>query len=72
MTTDVLMAQPRSFNAALPAELFRRHPLFAGAALYLVALAILLWPDRSTTPSDAPQTTSPQSRSASGSETTPS
>jgi hypothetical protein len=38
MTTDVLMAQPRSFDAALAAELFRRHPLFAGAALCLLVL----------------------------------
>jgi hypothetical protein len=38
MTTDVLMAQPRSFNAALAGELFRRHPLFTGAALCLVML----------------------------------
>ena len=38
MTTDVLMTQPRPFNAALTAELFRRHPLFAAAALCLVVL----------------------------------
>ena len=38
MTTDVLMAQPRSINTLLAAELFRRHPLFAGAALCLLVL----------------------------------
>jgi hypothetical protein len=38
MTTDVLMTQPRPFNAALTAELFRRHPLFAAAALCLLVL----------------------------------
>jgi hypothetical protein len=38
VTTDVLMTQPRAFNVALTAELFRRHPLFAGAALCLLVL----------------------------------
>jgi hypothetical protein len=38
MTTDVLMAQTRSYHSSLAAELFRRHPLFAGAALCLVVL----------------------------------
>lgn len=38
MTTDVLMAQPRSINTVLAAELFRRHPLFAGAALCMLVL----------------------------------
>lgn len=38
MTTDVLMAQPRPFDSSLAAEPFRRHPLFAGAALCLLAL----------------------------------
>jgi hypothetical protein len=38
MTTDVLMAQPRSLNPAITAELFRRHPLFAGSALCLIVL----------------------------------
>jgi hypothetical protein len=40
MTTDALMAQPRSFDASLTAELFRRHPLFAGAALCLLVLMV--------------------------------
>ncbi|HJT13122.1 MAG TPA: hypothetical protein VJ790_10940 [Dongiaceae bacterium] len=38
MTTDALMTQPRFFNASLAAELFRRQPLFAGAALCLLVL----------------------------------
>lgn len=38
MTTDVLMTQPRSLGAALAAEPFRRHALFASAALILVGL----------------------------------
>ena len=36
MTTDVLLGQTRSINPT--AELFRRHPLFAGGALCLVGL----------------------------------
>jgi hypothetical protein len=36
MTTDILLDQTRSINPT--AELFRRHPLFAGAALCLLAL----------------------------------
>ena len=38
MTMDVLMTQSRTFNVSLAAELFRRHPLFAGAALCLLVL----------------------------------
>jgi hypothetical protein len=38
MTTDILMTQSRSFNVSLATELFRRHPLFAGAALCLLVL----------------------------------
>ena len=38
MTTDILMTQSRSFNVLLATELFRRHPLFAGAALCLLVL----------------------------------
>ena len=38
MTTDVLIAQPRSLSASFAAVPFRRHPLFAGAALCLLAL----------------------------------
>jgi hypothetical protein len=38
MTTDVFMTQSRTFNVSLVAELFRRHPPFAGAALCLVVL----------------------------------
>lgn len=36
MTTDALMLHTRSFNPT--AELFRRHPLFAGSALCLLVL----------------------------------
>jgi hypothetical protein len=38
MTADVLMTQPRTFNASFTTEPFRRHPLFASAALCLVVL----------------------------------
>jgi hypothetical protein len=38
MTTDVLLGQTRSINPA--AELFRRHPLFAGGALCLLTLMV--------------------------------
>lgn len=38
MTTDILLAQPRSIHPTFAVELFRRHPLFAGGALCLVAL----------------------------------
>jgi len=38
MTTDVLLRQTRSINPT--AELFRRHPLFAGGALCLLALTL--------------------------------
>jgi hypothetical protein len=38
MTTDVLLGQTRSINPA--AELFRRHPLFAGGALCLLAVMV--------------------------------
>jgi hypothetical protein len=38
MTTDILLAQTRSINPTV--ELFRRHPLFAGGALCLVALMV--------------------------------
>ncbi|MBA4098174.1 MAG: hypothetical protein C0484_15595 [Rhodospirillum sp.] len=38
MTTDILMTQSRYFNVSLAAELFRRHPLFAGTALCLLVL----------------------------------
>ena len=38
MTTDILLAQPRIHYPTFAAELFRRHSLFAGGALCLVAL----------------------------------
>jgi hypothetical protein len=38
MTVDTLVVPPRSLNASLAAELFLRHPLFAGAALCLLVL----------------------------------
>ena len=38
MTTDVLLGQTRSISPT--AELFRRHPLFAGGALCLLALMV--------------------------------
>src|SRR5688500_15936339 len=38
MTTDVLTAQPHVRTSSFMTELFRRHPLFAGAALCLMVL----------------------------------
>jgi hypothetical protein len=38
MTMDTLIVQPRFRHASITAELFRRHPLFAGAALCLLVL----------------------------------
>jgi hypothetical protein len=38
MTADILMAQPRYANPTFVNELFRRHPLFAGAALCMLML----------------------------------
>jgi hypothetical protein len=38
MSTDILMAQPRYANPTFVAELFRRHSLFAGAALCMLIL----------------------------------
>ena len=38
MTTDILLAHPRTHYPTFTAELFRRHSLFAGGALCLVAL----------------------------------
>jgi hypothetical protein len=38
MTIDVLLAQPRIHHPSFAAELFRRHPLFAGGALCLLVL----------------------------------
>ena len=38
MTTDILVMQPLYAHRSFVAELFRRHPLFAGAALCLLVL----------------------------------
>jgi hypothetical protein len=38
MTTDILSTQPRIHHPSFTAELFRRHSLFAGGALCLLAL----------------------------------